>query len=193
VTGALAVAAAACAYVASKSSSDELHGAYRDSARDMLTAASVSFARNHDPTAVDSLPELRAEVIALKRSHDELSSIAVYRPGRGERQVAVGGKRAVGTELGMAMDAMSSGRPASAEVLDDGLHAETLVTPLQDGARVVGALAVSYDLRPAHELLADRNQRVLLVLGLLLAGFTLFLLIAQRRRSLPASLVSLPA
>jgi diguanylate cyclase (GGDEF)-like protein len=147
----------------------------------MLRAASNTFQRTHDSTALDSRPRLRAELVALKRSHGELSSVSIYRPGRGERQAAVGGQPAVSTELRMAVDAMSSGRPASAEVRDNGLHAETLVTPLEEGPRVVGALAVSYDLRPAHELLADRNQRVLLVLGLLLAGFTLFTAVVLQR------------
>ena len=46
---------------------------------------------------------------------------------------------------------------------------------------MVGALAATYDLRPADELLGDRNQRVALVLGILLFSFTIFTAVVLSR------------
>jgi hypothetical protein len=43
VTVALVLAAAACAHVTSQNSNDELQGAYRDSAREVLLGATASF------------------------------------------------------------------------------------------------------------------------------------------------------
>jgi hypothetical protein len=48
VTVAVVVAGAACAYVASKNSNDELHGAYRDSARHVLKGVTASFEREYE-------------------------------------------------------------------------------------------------------------------------------------------------
>lgn len=89
----------------------------------------------------------------------------------------VGGR----TERELALDAMNSGEERSGELRDDGRHSEALVTPLADDGRVVGALAVTYDLGPADELLGDRNHRVALVLGILLFSFTIFTAVVLSR------------
>jgi diguanylate cyclase (GGDEF)-like protein len=174
VSVALAVAAAACAFVASKSSSDELRGSYRDSARDILQVGATDFKSDHDPAALDSPQLLREELRSLIADHPELESASVYRARGGSMMVSAGQKAGGRTESGMALEAMNSGAGASAEVQDDDRHVETLVTPLQDGGRAVGVLALSYDLRPAQGLLGDRNERVALVLGILLFLFTVF-------------------
>ena len=171
---ALTVAAAACAYVASKSSSDELRGAYRDSARDILEVATTAFDRSREPGMLDSEEMLRSQIRALLVAHPELDSVAVYRAGSGDALVSAGQRPPDAMENDLAVTAMNEGRGGSAEVRSDNRHAEVLVTPLEDDGRVVGALATSYDLGPAHELLGDRNERVALVLGLLLFSFTLF-------------------
>jgi diguanylate cyclase (GGDEF)-like protein len=175
------VAAAACAFAASKSSSDELHGAYRDSARDILAVGSSSFERSHDTAALDSPTQLRAEVRKLLAGHPELDSVSIYRAGGDSTLVSAGQQAGGHAEAEMALEAMSSGENASAELRDDGRHAEALVTPLQDDGRVVAALAVTYDLAEAHELLGERNQRVAVVLGILLLSFTLFTAVVLQR------------
>lgn len=175
------MAAAACAFVASKSSSDELHGAYRDSAADILRVATSSFERSHEKASLGSSLRMRDEVRELLADHPELASVSVYRAGGGSTPVSVGQQAGGHSEGDVALQAMSSGREASAELRDDGRHAEALVTPLREDGRVVGALAVSYDLRPAHKLLGERNQRVALVLGILLLSFTMFTAVVLRR------------
>jgi hypothetical protein len=116
------VVALVCVLIASRTTGDALHGAYRDSAQAGLRAAAAGF----DTRAADS-EGLRA----LIRSHPELQSASIHRPGR--RDVSIG-------------------HPTS--------DAELLVAPIRSG----GALALSYDMRPAQRLLDDRNRRVLITL-----------------------------
>ena len=181
VTVALVVAAAACAYVASKSSSDELHGAYRDSARAMLQAAATSFESGSEPVAVEDRALLRGELRRLAVGHPQLQTARVYRPGRESPAASVGDPTGDRSELRLVLQALSSGEQTGAQAGEDGHNRELLVTPLEQGGRVVGALALGYDLRPAHELLAERNRRVLIVLGILLAGFAIFMAFVLRR------------
>ncbi|HEV2874856.1 MAG TPA: EAL domain-containing protein [Thermoleophilaceae bacterium] len=181
MTVALVVAAAACAYVASKNSNDELHGAYRDSARQVLQSVTASFERDYEYDSGAGRNALEAELRRLLADHPELLSATLYRPGRDTPAAEQGGPYDVGTELGLATEAMSSGEQASTEVSGEGIHAEALVTPLESGGEVVGALALGYDLKPAHELLGERNERVLIVLGLLLTGFAVFAAVLLRR------------
>jgi diguanylate cyclase (GGDEF)-like protein len=174
VTLALVLAAAACAYVTSQNSNDELHGAYRDSAREVLQGATASFERGYEWDTGEGPRVLRDELRKLATDHSELETATLYRPGRGSPAATVGGPAGTRTELRLASEAMSSGEQIGTESREGGIHAEALVTPLEVGGRVVGALAVSHDLRPAHELLHERNERLLTVGGLLLAAFALF-------------------
>jgi diguanylate cyclase (GGDEF)-like protein len=180
VTVAVVVAAAACAYVASKNSNDELHGAYRDSARQVLQNATTSFERKYAYDAETSVPRLQRELTRLLADHTELQSANLYRPGRAA-PLQAGGPADVRTELRLASEAISSGEQASAETRGNGVHAETLVTPLEADGQVVGALSLGYDLKPAHVLLDERSERMLLVLGLLLTGFALFAAVLLQR------------
>jgi diguanylate cyclase (GGDEF)-like protein len=177
----LTVAAAACAFAASKSSGDELHGAYRDSARDILGVASVAFERSHDPAIGNSPMALRNKLRALTAGNPKLGSASYYRVGGGSTLVSAGQRAGGPAERQMALEAMNSGEEESAELRGDGRHAEALVTPLAGEGGVVGALAVTYDLRPADELLSDRNQRVAIVLGILLFSFTIFTAVVLSR------------
>jgi diguanylate cyclase (GGDEF)-like protein len=43
------------------------------------------------------------------------------------------------------------------------------VTPLELGGGKAGALVTTYDMRPAHRLLAERNERLLIMMGILAA------------------------
>jgi diguanylate cyclase (GGDEF)-like protein len=174
VSVALTVAAAACAYAASKSSSDELHGAYRDSAQAQLRAATMSFESALEPGDAARLERLREEMRRLMATHSELESIALYEPGEGRPADTIGSGAGGRRELDLAVDAMTTGEQAGAETREAGRHAEALVTPIEAGGKVVAALALTYDLRPAHRLLGERNERVAIVLGLLLACFTVF-------------------
>ncbi|MGH3993173.1 MAG: hypothetical protein ACRDSN_12015, partial [Pseudonocardiaceae bacterium] len=168
MTVALVVAAAACAYIGSKSSNDELHGAYRDSARHVLQGATSGFESAYEYDIGERRDVLRDELRRLLAANPELQSATLYRPGRSSPVASAGGPAGAGTELRLATEAMSSGEQASAEAREDGVHAESLVTALADDGRVVGALALGYDLGPAHELLDERSERMLILLGLLL-------------------------
>jgi diguanylate cyclase (GGDEF)-like protein len=75
----LFVLAVGCVYVASRTSGDALRGAYRDSAQEALRGAAASF-----PTGRPDAAELRT----LMRSHPELESASIDRPGR--RGVSIG-------------------------------------------------------------------------------------------------------
>jgi diguanylate cyclase (GGDEF)-like protein len=186
----LVLAAAVCAVVASKSSSDELKGAYRDSARTLLDGATVTFEARLTTGDLDRPAELRNELDELSASHPELSAIRLYRArdtakasGAADPQAAASvGEAPLGpTELRLVREALSTGRPVSAEVSSDGLHRELLVTPVATGGRPRVAVATAYDLGPAYEVLSDRNRRVLIVLGLLLTGFAAFALLVLQR------------
>lgn len=178
VSVALLVAAALCAYLAGKSSSDELHGAYRDSARKQLVAAGGSFAGSvGDPGRSRGL--LR-DLRAFKRLHPEVASVALYAPGESTPSASLGPAGGSG-ELRLVERSVRTGRRASAESLDEGRHAEALVTPLRQAGKRSGSLALSYDLRPAHAALDARNRSVLIVLCALLLSFTVFTTIVLRR------------
>jgi diguanylate cyclase (GGDEF)-like protein len=181
VTVAVVVAAAACAYVASKNSNDELQGAYRDTARHVLQDATTSFERGYEYDQDQSSEDLSRALRRLLAEHPVLQSAALYRPGRERAVASAGGPSATTTELRLATAAMSSGEQGSADARAGEVHAEALVTPLEENGRVVGALALGYDLRPAQALLNERSRRMLLVLGLLLAGFALFAAVLLRR------------
>jgi diguanylate cyclase (GGDEF)-like protein len=182
VTIALALAAAACAYIASKSSSDELRGAYRDSAQALLKASTTTFEENLSAGAIRRPEALQRELERLTAAHPELASVAVYRPG-GSTPVASVRKSAGGsTELGLVTDALSSGEQVFAETRDHGRHDELLVTPLGSGGQVDAALVAAYDLKPVEAKLADRNRSVAIVLGILLASFSIFTALVLGRR-----------
>jgi diguanylate cyclase (GGDEF)-like protein len=181
VTVAVVVAAAACAYVASKNSNDELHGAYRDSARQVLQGVTASFERDYEYDPGRSAAELQAELKRLVADNPEVQSATLYRPGRETPVAQQGGPYDVGAEIPLATEAISSGEQASAETRTGGVHAETLVTPLEADGEVVGALALEYDLKPAQALLDERSQRMVIVLGLLLSGFALFAAVLLQR------------
>src|ERR687896_793935 len=169
VTVAVVVAAAACAYVASKNSNDEPHGAYRDSARHVLQGVTASFEREYDYGSEASPLQLRNQLKQLLADHREVQSANLYRPGR-DTPAQAGGPAGLDTEPGPATEGVRPRGQALAEALGNGVHAETLVTPLEADGQVVGALALSYDLNSAHDLLNERSERMLIVLGLLLTG-----------------------
>jgi diguanylate cyclase (GGDEF)-like protein len=182
VSVALLAAVAAFAYVASNSAGDELEGAYRDSALTMLHAATLSFERDLQPDNDAPPAAMRHSVRELMVGHPELESAAVYQPHLEAPMAVVGSPPAPDTEYALALEAMTSAEQASVESAEAGRPAALMVTPLEDDRRLVGALAVSYDLRPAHELLADRNERVVLVLGVLLICLALFTIVVLGRR-----------
>jgi diguanylate cyclase (GGDEF)-like protein len=181
VTVAVVVAAAACAYVASQSSNGELHGAYRDSARHVLQGATASFERGYAYDVGERRGVLRREVKRLLANHIELQSATLYRPGRETPVAQAGGPYEHRTEIRLATEAMTSGEQASAEATAEEVHAEALVTPLESDGEVVGALALGYDLKPAHDLLEERSERMVIVFALLLSGFALFVAVLLRR------------
>jgi len=180
VSVALALAAAACAYVANRSSSEELSGAYRDSARTVLTAAANSFERGLDTDHLARPRDLRADLRDFLDTHTELSSAAIYVPGQAAPAASVG---AAGSEVEaeLASRAMSSTEQLGGEALVSERRLELVVTPLADDGTLLAALAAGYDIKPAQAALGERNGRVLIVLALLLAGFCLFTAVLLQR------------
>jgi diguanylate cyclase (GGDEF)-like protein len=174
VTIALAVAAAVCAYVASKSSSDELRGAYRDSAQTLLEDSTKSFQNRLSTKDLRRPQALQEKLESLKTVHPELASVAIYRPGSSKPVASVGHSARGPTELGLVTTALSSGEQASGHSRDGDRHDEVLATPLADGGKVQAALVAGYDMGPSDAELSDRNRRVAIVLGVLLLGFTIF-------------------
>ena len=133
------VAAVVSVYIVSRATGDELQGAYRESARTALRAAAAGFASGSSDAA-----GLRA----LMRTHPDLQSASIHRPGRPSRSI---GRR--------------DGDP------------ELLVTRLSDGSE----LALTYDMRPVRQSLAERNRRVLIALGLLTMSVLLVLTLILAR------------
>ncbi len=181
VSIALVLAAAACAYVANRSSSDELAGAYRDSAQTLLAAATASFERRLDDTDLERPASLSGDLRELVSLHPELSAAAIYVPGESEAAASAGAATGSRVEARLAVDAMSSGEQQDGEAEERDRHDELLVTPLATDGRVRAALVAGYDLRPAAEALEDRNGRVFVVLALLLAGFCVFAAVLLQR------------
>ena len=174
MTIALAVAAALCAYVASKSSSDELHGAYRDSAQTLLEDSTKRFESGVSTADLERPETLQRELDRLWVAHPELASAAIYRPGSSTPVASVGQSARGSTELGLVTTALSTGEQASGESRDGGRHDELLATPLREDGKVEAALVAGYDMAPFDAELADRNRRVAIVLGILLLSVTIF-------------------
>jgi diguanylate cyclase (GGDEF)-like protein len=179
VSIALFVAAAACAAIASKSSSDELEGAYRDSARALLTAATGTLEANLASGGGERPAELRRLVSDLTAAHPELASIRFYRAGSAAVPQASAGEPAEAAELRLVRETLATGQGGSADG-GEGVERELLVTHVE-GSGGTGAVAASYDLGPAHDALAERNQSVAIVLGVLLTAFALFALFVLQR------------
>jgi diguanylate cyclase (GGDEF)-like protein len=144
--------AVTCVFIANGKSADELRGAYRDSARTMLKAATASF--GHQLQA--NLPP-RAALRALLREHPELQSASIQ-AREGERPLAsVGQRRGAGNDV------------------------ELLATRLEPEGGRPRTLVVTYDMRPANRLLDERNERVLITLGILaLAALALVIFVLGR-------------
>ena len=101
------MAAAACAFVASKSSSDELHGAYRDSAQTLLDVSARSFEDGVTPADLDSPEELEDELQRVMNVHQELNSLSVYRAGDSSPAASVGEHGGGETEFGLVTEALA--------------------------------------------------------------------------------------
>src|SRR5918998_3839388 len=153
VSVAMLIVAVVCLYVASWKSGEEIHDAYRDAAQATLKAAAASF-------ATDSHAAPRAALRRLMRNYPELQSASLYRSGR-ERPVASVGRRLPETAMESAQ---------RSEASEHGHAAELLVTPVGRAGKGDSALALAYDMRPAHRLLDQRNERVLIALSLLAAA-----------------------
>ncbi|MEA2364015.1 MAG: diguanylate cyclase [Thermoleophilaceae bacterium] len=143
----------ACVYVAAGKSGHELRGAYRDSAQATLQAAAKGFEARY--RAASSTP--RELVRELMTSHPELQSAAIYTRGRDRPTASAGHSPAAGPDT------------------------ERLLTPLTRGGGATAALALTYDMRPAQRMLDERNQRVLVGLGILAAVALAFVILLLAR------------
>jgi diguanylate cyclase (GGDEF)-like protein len=180
VSIALVLAAAVCAAVAGRSSSDELEGAYRDSAAALLGAATATLEARMGPDTVYDPARLSAHLRELSRTHPRLAWIRVYRAGELGPAASVG-EGTVGNELRLVREALASGQERAAEITEDGGRRQVLATPLGTGSRARAAVVAGYDLEPAYAAVSERNRSVAVVLGLLLAGFAAFALLVLQR------------
>ncbi len=139
-----------------------------------MNASATSFEKGLTPTDLGDAAALQGEIDRVMDVHPELASLGVYQAGASTPVASVGESVGGSTELGLVTEALSSGEQAFAESRDQGRHDEVLVTPLGDDGDVRAALVASYDLGPAHADLADRNRDVAIVLGILLACFSVF-------------------
>ena len=175
VSLALLIAAALCAFVASKSSGDELAGAYRDTGDAVLTTVRNSFTEGFSPQDLDQPGAVRQRVRELAGLHPELGWLAVYREDGGRaRLVAASAESGPPVSADAAGTVLRTGRPVRGELHTGALHLATLAKPVRSGRTVAGVLVIGYDLGPSDMALADRNRTILLVLIGLLTAFTLF-------------------
>jgi diguanylate cyclase (GGDEF)-like protein len=172
VSVALLAVAIVCVYVASRKSGDELHGAYRDSARAALQSAAASFGTDYEAAP-------QAALRRLTRSHPELQSASLYAAGRQRPVASVGRSPSAATESQLASAVIESERAAPSR--EGGHSAELLVTPLGRDGQSATALALSYDMRPAHRLLDERHERVLIALGVLAVVALAFVMLLLAR------------
>jgi diguanylate cyclase (GGDEF)-like protein len=151
VSLALLVGASLCALAASRSSHDELAGAYAEGARAVLRAVADEARTDLErvgPGAA-AAPAAAERARALRRRHPRLREarfLAARPPGLAGR----------GHRYGERDDRRG--------------HVATLVTAIGRD----GALVLAYDLDRTDAALAARSRRLLLVLSALLLGFTAF-------------------
>ncbi len=172
VSIALLVAAAACAYVAAKSSADELAAAYRESGRALLATVERSYADDFDARQLARPEALEHDLRELMRLHPQVVAATVYRGAAGgPSAVAARGPRMLTGDATLAVRAIERRGAVGGETRRGGHHAELRAGAL---ARGRGALVLAYDLQPADAAVARRNRRIAIVLAVLLLGFTAF-------------------
>ena len=177
VSLALLVAAALCAYAASKSSGDELAGVYRETGYQVLATVSRSFSAGSADERLERSPSLERRVKALARLHPEVSWIGVFRAGahgRAELVASSGGAAGAGSAEREASRAIRDRARVKSELKDGGRHLAALAAPLEPGPDGRGAVALTFDLGPSDAALSERNRKILLVLCGLLLAFTAF-------------------
>ncbi len=175
VSLALVVAAGLCAYVANRSSGDELAGAYQETGDAVLATVSQSFADGLAPGDLDRPATLRARAQEVSRLHPELRWVAVYRQEDGRtRRVAMSGPNTLASQGQAVARALRTRQPVKGEVDAEGRHLATLAAPLPGGPGELIALELAYDLQPSDAALGDRNRTNLLVLIALLSSFAVF-------------------
>ena len=177
VSLALLVAAALCAYVASKSSGDELAAVYRETGDQVLVTASRSFSADVDGERLVPSPALERRIRALLRLHPELRWIGVFgagRDGRPQLLASSGDPRGVASAANDAGAAIRARKRVESEEEGEGRHLVTHAAPLRPGTGEAGALALAFDLGSSDAALSQRNRNILIVLSGLLLAFTAF-------------------
>ena len=176
VSLALLVAAALCAYVASKSSGDELAGAYRETGHQVLATVNQSFSTGGAQLDERS-PALKRRVESLSRLHPELTWAGVFHAeGAGRPRLVASSGRGAGALSAQrdANQAISARERVESEENGQGRHLVTLAAPLETRGDGRAALALAFDLGASDMALSKRNRTILLVLSGLLLGFTAF-------------------
>jgi HAMP domain-containing protein len=176
VTVALLLAATACAYLASKASSDELTGAYRDAGQEVLSLTGGGFKTDFKPRQLGDVELLRRRAAALEELHPDIGSAAVSWPKRGDlaHLTGTGGPPRDPRLATFVRSAVARNEPARRSVqTGDGHFAERAI-PLDGRTKPAAALVLGYDLHRYDQALTVRNRRVILVLGALLFSFAAF-------------------
>ncbi len=176
VSIALLVGAALCAYVASKSSDNELAGVYREGGRELLVTAGESFRQDLRISPPVRRQALEAQAQRIRQLHPSIVAVTVWGP-RDEEMVQLAasgtpGRRALLT--GERPGPAAPRAPVEDEVRRAGRHLAVLVLPLPANRAGATALELGYDLEPYDAALASRTRRLALILTALLLGFTAF-------------------
>ncbi len=173
VSLALLVGAAACAWVASDSSGEELAGAYREASAEVLLAVGRGFEQElrRAPADADELEQM-TEALDERQRGLARASVVGSRDGRLVRLASTDASL-VDSDFRAARGTGLS-EVAQGEVNDGDRHLLTLTMPVVGGPPGVRGLELAYDLSPHDAAVASRSRRFALILTGLLLAFTAF-------------------
>jgi diguanylate cyclase (GGDEF)-like protein len=170
VSVAILVAAGACAVAAAQLSGAELEGAYRDGGRQQLTSTARVAAAGVTDAALRNPDRLQRRLAALVDLGGRLHGAAIRDPS-GSVIASVG---AAPGDRELSRRAVVTGRPEHAADRAGGVDLARVAVPLREGAAGVGTLELGADFAPFATAVDRRTRDVLLGLGALLLGFTVF-------------------
>lgn len=170
VSVAILVAAGACAVAAAQLSGAELEGAYRDGGRQQLTSTAHAAAAGVTDAELRDPDRLQRRLSALVDLGGRLHGAAVRDPS-GSVIASVG---TVSGDRELSRRAVVTGRPEHAADRAGGVDLARVAVPLRESAAGVGTLELGADFAPFATAVDRRTRDVLLGLGALLLGFTVF-------------------
>ena len=183
VSVALLVAAAVCALLAGRLSSEELSGSYRDGADRLLAAAGRHFEGDPRATGLRDRAGLEQRLRSLLEIYPNLRWAGIHRAEDGRvRSIAAAADRGSRfTSDPRASRAALSGNVLRYDHQVAGRHTAVYVRPIRAGGGEALALELGYDLSPFDAAVLRRDTRMFIALAILLSGFTAFTAIVLAR------------